>query len=339
MTTPEESQASGSWDEVSDLYYRRGMTDGLPIVPPTAERVAVMVAASGREPGAVLGKLPPLWASATVEKVAVNAVMAGCLPEYMSVVLAAVEVVAEEQFNLYAVQATGSPVSPGFVVNGPVAGALGINAGYNALGQGHRANATIGRALRLVLINIGGGRPGDTDRATQGWPGKFTLCFAENEAESPWDPLHVELGYDKQSSTITGFGACGTTAVTDPRSQSAEGILLSLANHMTPNLAGGGQPVVVIAPENAHVIARDGFTKDDVKLFLWEHARLPVTAFSQDAQIAAIKVRRESGRSPYSYATVAAQPGDILVVVAGGAGYHSTIIPTIMARATTRVIR
>lgn len=332
-------QAPDSFEAINDLYYRRGMTDGLPIVPPTPERVAAFVAAAAREGKEELGRIPPSWAQATVEKVAINALMAGCLPEYMPLVLAAVEVIAQEQFNLYAIQATTSSVSPGFVVNGPVAGALEVSGGYNCLGQGYRANATIGRAVRLVMTNIGGGRPGDTDRSTQGWPGKFALCFAENEAASPWDPLQAELGYDRGDSIITGFGARGTTNVIDPNSKSAEGILLSIALHMTPTLMGGGQPVVVICPENAQVIARDGLSKGDVKAFLWEHVRLPYTAFSRDTQEAAFKGRQAAARNLYGQAIIAAGPEDILVVVAGGAGYNTTVIPTTMARTTTARVR
>ncbi|MBI2906816.1 MAG: hypothetical protein HYX92_04060 [Chloroflexi bacterium] len=202
-----------SADAINQLYYDKGWTDGLPIVCPTEERVLRMLRYSDRQPGDVAAEVAPLYGEATVEKIAINAVMAGCLPQYLPVVVAAVEAVAVEEFNLYGIQGTTNPVTPALIVNGPIAKELNINAGPNLLGQGNRANATIGRAIRLIMLNIGGGAPDTVDKATHGQPGKYTFCFAENEGESPWEPLHVERGYAQEVSTVTVAGVTGTTNV------------------------------------------------------------------------------------------------------------------------------
>jgi hypothetical protein len=184
-------------ETIFQLFIARGWMDGLPFIPPRDERVARMLAYADRDPKEVVAVLPPRWGEATLEKIAVNAVMAGCLPQYLPVVMTAVSAMAEEAFNLYAVQATTHPCTPLILVNGPMAKELNINGRYNALGQGWRANATIGRAIRLILLNIGGGEPGVLDRATVGHPGKYSYCLAENEAENPWIPLHLEKGFSK----------------------------------------------------------------------------------------------------------------------------------------------
>ena len=176
----------GAWEEIDAHYQERGWTDGLPIVPPTEAAVAAFLAHTDRDPREILGVLPPRQGEATVERVAVNAVMAGCRPAYFPVVLAAVEALADPLFNLDSVQATTHPVAPLIVVNGPIAREIGLHAGGNAFGQGFHANVTIGRAIRLVLTNVGGGLPGSGDRATQGSPAKIAYCIAENEADNPW---------------------------------------------------------------------------------------------------------------------------------------------------------
>ena len=194
---------------VNRLYRERGWTDGLPIVPPTEIAVLEFLNATDRDPREVIGVLPPRQGEATVERIAANAVMAGCCPEYFPVVLAAIEALADPLFNLDSVQATTHPVAPLIVVNGPIVREIGLNGGYNAFGQGCRANVTIGRAVRLVLMNVGGGLPGSGDRATQGSPAKLAYCVAENEAGSPWEPLHVEAGFPRDASVVTVFGCEG----------------------------------------------------------------------------------------------------------------------------------
>ena len=247
--------------------------------------MAKMLAYTGRDPKEVFAILPPRWGEATVEKMAVNAVMAGCLPQYFPVVLAAVSAMAEEAFNLYAVQATTHPCSPLILVNGPLAKELNINGRYNALGQGWRANATIGRAVRLILLNIGGGEPGVLDRATVGQPGKYSYCLAENEAENPWTPLHVEKGFSKEDSTVTVFAAEAPHNINDHRSTTAKDILKTIAHSIAipgcNNALTAGEFLLLLGPEHAATIAGDGFSKEDVKKFLYEEARVPVDHFPE----------------------------------------------------------
>src|SRR5438105_13260825 len=184
----------GADEDEQEAMFARGWSDGLPLVPPTEERVLRMLDGTARDPQEVLGLVPPALAAATVEKIAVNAVMAGCKPEYLPVVLAAVEAVLEESFAMHGVLATTMFVGPVVIVNGPIRRRIGMNAKGNALGQGNRANSAIGRALQLVIRNIGEGRPQEVDRATLGNPGKLTYCFAEDEEGSSWEPLSAERG-------------------------------------------------------------------------------------------------------------------------------------------------
>src|SRR5215510_10886474 len=216
-------EVEDSLEAVNDWFCREKLSDGLPIVPPTAERVERMLDGIKRDPQEVIGSIPPKWAPATVEKLAINAVMAGCLPEYLPVIIVAVEAVLEDKFNLYGIQSTTHPCAPLLILNGPIARELGVNARYNAFGQGWRPNATIGRAIRLILLNVGGGVPGVLDRATQGQPSKYSYCIAENEAENPWEPLHVERGYAIDESTVTVSGAEGPHNINDHVSTAAPG--------------------------------------------------------------------------------------------------------------------
>jgi len=189
------------------FFEEKGWGDGLPIIPPTEERVAQMLAAAKRKPDEVIGAVPPRWAQATVEKIAINGVMAGCKPEYMPVLIAAVEAITDPKLNLYALQATTGGPAVMIIINGPIRKKLDINGGANALGEGWRANATIGRFVQLVKRNIGGSYPGTTCKATLGWPGKYSICVGENEEGSPWEPLHVERGFKAEQSTVTAISA------------------------------------------------------------------------------------------------------------------------------------
>ena len=218
--------------------FERGWTDGLPVVPPTPERVARMLAGTTRDPADIVAVVPPDLVECTVEKVAINAVMAGCKPEYLPVVITAVEAACTDEFNIHGLLATTYFSSPVMVVNGPITKAIGMNAGINVLGQGNRANATIGRALQLVVRNVGGGRPGGVDRATLGNPGKYTFCFAEDEAGSPWEPLHVERGLAPDASAVTLFAGDGVRGMVDQLSREPES-LAALAGRLPP---GGAAP-------------------------------------------------------------------------------------------------
>lgn len=251
-------------DEMESLF-DRGFTDGLPVVPPTPERVLRMLDGTTRAPDEVVAIVPPDLVECTVEKVAINAVMAGCRPEYLPVVLAAIDAACTDEFNIHGLLATTWFAGPLVVVNGPVTRAIGMNSGINALGQGNRANATIGRALQLVIRNVGGGRPGGVDRATLGNPGKYTFCFAEDEQGSPWESLATERGVPEGRSAVTLFAAEGVRGVVDQESRSPE----SLARTFAACLKGVAHPkavvafdaMVVISPEHARVFAEAGWTK------------------------------------------------------------------------------
>jgi hypothetical protein len=318
--------------------------DGLPALPPTMERVARVLGGTRRARGEVVATLAPRNARATVEAVAVNAALAGAGPEHLPVVLAAVRAVADPRFNLFAIQTTTHPCTPLVILNGPVARTLGVNAGPNALGQGHRANAVIGRALRLVLQNVGGARPGSTDRATLGHPGKYSYCLAENEAASPWSPLHVERGFEAGVSCVTVCGADAPHNVNDHGSTTtAEALLFALVGTLaTPgsnNVYLGGEPLVLLGPEHAQTFARSGWSKDDVRRALWERARVPLTRFSGEnlTRFAIIDPARLEDRSPGAALPHAHRPEDIMVVVAGGPGKHSAIVPTFGATRSVTV--
>ncbi|HZO83477.1 MAG TPA: hypothetical protein VFB33_17420 [Candidatus Binataceae bacterium] len=264
-------RAADPFVEVNDLFYRRGWTDGLPIVPPTLGRVEEMLARAGRGRNDSLGELDPLRGLATIEKVAANAVMAGCGPEHLPVVLAAVEAIAEPEFNLRGVQTTDENVAPLLIVSGPAAAALEINAGFGALGPGWRANATIGRALRLVMNNIGGGWPGAVSLAGLGSPARYTLCLAENAAQSPWPPLHVELGLDKSESVLVVMRAECAINLTGGLEEIAS-VMGSATSAFT--MLHEGKVAVALAPYVARRLAEKGLSKDDVKRRLFERGRM-----------------------------------------------------------------
>ena len=321
----------GVIDDADQHYQERGWTDGLPVVAPTEARVAACLRWTDRDPREIVGILPPRQGEATIEKIAINAVMAGCKPEYLPVVIAALEALADPLFNLDSVQATTHPVAPLIVVNGPIARELGINGGYNCFGQGFRANVTIGRAVRLVLMNVGGGLPGTGDRSTQGSPSKIAYCVAENEAESPWEPLHVEAGHPADVSTVTTYGCEAPHNIQDHYSNTARGILLTVAGAMgqagSNNLLGRGWPLLSFGPEHAATVAKEGFTKKQVKEFLFEHARYPLAKLGAEYRTAQL-TRHDVKDSPDAMVPIVRAPEDIGIIVAGGAGKHSSWQPT-----------
>jgi hypothetical protein len=333
----------GRHEEIDAHYQERGWTDGLPIVPPTEAAVRSFLKQTERDPREIVGVLPPRQGEATVERIAANAVMAGCRPEYFPVVLAAIEALADPLFNLDSVQATTHPVAPLIVVNGPVAREIGLNSGYNAFGQGFRANVTIGRAVRLVLMNVGGGLPGTGDRATQGSPAKIAYCVAENENDNPWEPLHVEAGLARDVSTVTAFGCEGPHNIQDHYSNTGVGVLRVVAGAMgqagSNNLLGRGWPLLSLGPEHAATIARDGFTKRQVKEFLFEHARFPLARLGPEYQRQQIE-RWDVVDAPDTMIPIVQSPDDISIIVVGGAGKHSAWQPTFGdgTRPTRRVI-
>ncbi len=259
----------GMEEDSVEACYARGWTDGLPVVPPTIERVEAMLAGTSRDGADIVVAVPPDFAECTVEKIAINAVMAGCLPEYLPVVITAVEAACTDEFNIHGLAATTMSMGPVVIVNGPIRRAINMNSGMNALGQGNRANATIGRALQLVIRNVGGARPGDVDRATFGHPGKFTFCFAEDEEGSPWDSLAVERGLKEGRSAVTLFAGDGPHVVVDQMSREPESLARSLAGSLRalihPKLALGFDALVAISPEHGRVFRRAGWTKQRLR--------------------------------------------------------------------------
>jgi hypothetical protein len=310
----------GAEDRLQELFLRRGWGDGLPVVPPTVARVKAALAFTDRASTEVLGEVEPLKGLATVEKVAANAVLAGCRPEYLPVVLAAVECLIDPAFNLRGVQTTDENVTPLLVLNGPVARELALNASFGALGPGWQANAAIGRAIRLVMHNIGGGWPGAVAFAGLGQPGRYTLCLAENEAQSPWAPLHVEVGLATEASAVTVTRAESVINVT--------GGLAEIASVMGTAASGfgilwSGKPTVLLAPAVAAECARRGMSKDDVRRFLWEHGRWRREDWEKSWLTERIVANRrwpdwveeaaKAGDIPAARA-----PEDIVLVIAGG---------------------
>jgi len=338
-------RAPDDLDDFQSWLMEQGWGDGLPAIPATPERLRRILSGTSWSADRLVAVLPPRLGRATVERVAVNAVLAGALPEHLPVILAAVEAVADPAFNLRAVQTTTHPCTPLCIVNGPLAKKLGINAAGNALGQGSRANAVIGRALRLVLQNVGGARPGREDRATQGHPGKYSYCVAENEEASPWAPLSVERGFDPGESTVTVCASEAPHNVNDHGSTSAAAIVATVAGTAAivghNNIYLGGEPLIALGPEHAATVAAGGLGKDDFKRAVWEAARVPLARFTPEnvARFAVIHPEGFKDRPGDTPVPIARQWRDIMVIVAGGAGKHSAVIPTFGAtRSVTRCI-
>ncbi len=269
----------GSSEDPVEAAFARGWTDGLPVTPPTEERVARMLGGTSRAPGEVVCVLPPDLAECTVEKVAINAVMAGCLPEYLPVVLAAVKAAATSRFNIHGISATTYFTGPVMVVNGPIRRRIGMNSGINALGQGNRANLTIGRAFNLVVRNVGGSRPGGVDRAALGSPGKLSFCFPEDEEGSPWESLSVERGFSPDDSTVTLFAGHGPIEIIDQKSRTPGSLARTFALQLRmvghPKLVGMADAIVVVSPEHARVFREAGWSKTRLRQEIQSLLTLP----------------------------------------------------------------
>ncbi len=338
--------AIDDFDAINRLYMERGWGDGLPLIPPTIERVEQMLAFCDRPWNEPIAKIAPRYGEATPLRLAANAVMAGCAPNYFPLFMLAIEAMCEEPFNLYGVQATTHLCAPLVIVNGPIALELGVNSGHNAFGPGTRSNATIGRAIRLALVNIGGAIPTLGDMSTFGAPSKFSYLVAENEAASPWAPLHVERGFPAGASTVTVIGAECPHNINDHESLSAEGILTTIAGTMATtgsnDIFYSAQPVIVMGPEHAKTVAND-FSKADAKRFLQEHATLALGKFSKENIERRFRVTfkekyAKAGLDAPVYAVQNAE--DIIIAVIGGAGKHSAYIPTFGAtKAVTRALK
>jgi hypothetical protein len=318
----------GADEDPIEACYARGWTDGLPVVPPTPERVLRMLGGTRRRRDEVVAIVPPNLAECTVEKVAINAVMAGCLPEHLPVVLTAVAAACTDTFNIHGLLATTMSVGPMIVVNGPIRRRIGMNSGLNAMGQGNRANAAIGRALQLVVRNVGGGRPGGVDRATLGQPGKYTFCFAEDEEGSPWEPLSVERGAAPGVSAVTLFGADGPRVVVDQLSREPLSLARSLAGAintvMHAKLALFFDVFLIVSPEHARVFADAGWTKQQVREAILEATMRPGSELLRGASGCAEGMPQHFVDSPR---VPKLQPNGLWIVHAGGkAGLFSAII-------------
>lgn len=317
----------GKWDDPLEMCFERGWSDGLPVVPPTDARIVAMLAGTSRRGDEVLGNMPPNLKPCTVEKAAINAVMAGCKPEYMPVLLAAVEAALEPKFTLHGLLCSTCFSGPVIVVNGPVARAISMNSGANALGQGNRANATIGRALQLIVRNVGGGVPGGIDQATLGNPGKYTFCFAEDESDPAWEPLAVRRGIAAGRNAVTLFQGDGIQGFVDQRSRTPDELVRSLASSLFavahPKLCEFTNAMLVLSPEHYAIFRAAGWDRRRIEAELDEALRRPGRDLVQGAQgIGEGIAPSRAGETVSKF-----WPGGLLIVRAGGnAGLFSAIL-------------
>ena len=321
---------------VSRAFASRGWSDGLPVIPPTEARVAAMLAGAPRDPLEVIAILPPRRGEATVHAIAVNAVMAGCAPAHLPVLIAAVRAIAQPEFNLSGVNATTHPVALFLLVSGPIAGELGVQSGSGCFGPGFATNATLGRALRLIQLTVAGARPGQGDRSTQATPAKIAFCAAENLEASPWPPFHATRGFAPEANAVTVFGCEGPHNIQDHGSNTALGVMRTVAGAMSQagsnNILARGSPVLAFGPEHAATVAAGGWSREDVQRYLFEHARYPLDRLS-DELFEVIQEHTAQGVpvplfARDALAPIADGPEQIHVIVAGGPGKHSAWFPT-----------
>lgn len=320
-----------------EFYFEKGWTDGLPVVPPTEARVREFLDRAGRAPDEVVGRLESRRRVVTAEKVAINAVMAGCMPEYTPAVMAAVEAMSDDAFNLHGCSASTGGAAMLVIVHGPIVADLGVNSGVNIFGAGNRANATIGRAVRLVLMNCFGAQPGLLDRATIGHPGKYTYCIAEDEAGSPWEPLHVSRGLRPDQSAVTVFAAEGPHQVYNETANTPERILDTYAASLRDagNLIAprAGEYLVLITPQHSRYIGAAGWSRGQVQGYLFETARVTAADFERAGKPARRMQADEA-------APVVAAPEDFMVMAGGGnAGGMAAIIPPWLGKSSKAVTR
>jgi hypothetical protein len=335
--------------DLQEEFFARGWTDGLPIVAPTPDRVQAMLdLVLADDPDTLIGFLPARGRGVTLEKAAINAVMAGCRPEYFPVVVAALEAMFDEAFNLHTVLTSTGGAALCAVVSGPIAPEIGMNARHNALGQGNRANATIGRALRLVAMNVLDSKPGESDASSFGHPGKFTLCFAEDPPPPPWEPLRVDLGYSREDTTVTVVPVEGPHQLAQQLTDSAADVLRSFAASIRHpawfSTGKGGHGALVLGPEHAGFCISEGWSRQRVREYVFEQARIDA------AELVATGVHLESGGQHAMEAAADGKlntlrsPDDVLLVTAGGegAGWSAWLpawAPTIHAYRATRRVR
>ena len=316
-----------SAEDEFEAMYARGWTDGLPVIPPTRERVLRMLTGTTRHPQDIVAIAPPDLVELTVEKIAINAVMAGCLPEYLPWVIAALEAVCNDQFNMHGVLATTMPVGPVIVCNGPGTRAIGMNSGINAFGQGNRANNTIGRAVQLTIRNVGGGRPGEVDRATHGNPGKISFCFAEDEEGSPFTSLATERGVPVGENAVTVFAGEGPRCVVDQLARTPEELTESLVACLLtvhhPKLVIGFDAILTLSPDHGRVYAEAGWSREKLLEEITERTMRPGVDLVRGARGMA------EGVPPHlrdSMLPKFRKGGLLLTYAGGGAGLFSSIV-------------
>jgi hypothetical protein len=342
------ARVDNTWAGLTQFLTNSPWSDGLPVVPPTTDRVAAMVAACGQAAEDVVAVLAPRFGDATIERIAANAVMAGCRPAAMPVLVAAAEAVADPAFNLPGVQATTHPCAVLIVVSGPAAARAGIEGGEGCFGPGSPGNLTVGRAMRLMLMNIGGAIPGQTDRSCQGSPAKLAYCVTENVEASPWPEFHVSEGWDAGDSTVTVLAVEGPHNIQDHFSKTPDGILDTVAGalrnvgcnnfaHSVAALRGTigdewhPRLVVVLGPEHARTVAAEGLEKDAIRRRLFERATVPWAQVPAEWRL---------GLVPVPSVPVTRRPEEIVVLVAGGAGKHSCWMPSMGSTSmVTRPVR
>lgn len=333
LSVLEKADVDASFDAVNTYFYEQRWTDGLPVVPPTRERVEAMLAAAPAGAPEEFGAFPPRWRNTTLEHLAINSVMAGCLPEYFPVVISAIQAMLDPAFNLYGVQATTNPCGVVLVVNGPIAQTLDINSGFNLFGTGWRANTAIGRAVRLCMLNIGGAIPGIGDMATLGNPNKYGSCFAETVVNNPWESFNSEHGYAAEASTVSVISAVAPQNII---ALSADGrdvldtIAAALQSSGSNAVRHWMQAAIVIGPVHATHIARAGFDKASIRRWLWERSKITIDHLPKP-DLYAVRgwkkqcIHIEAGRE-VMYVTE--KPEDLEIFVAGGTvGHQSAILP------------
>jgi len=318
--------------EAYEHAYDQGWTDGLPILPATDEDVEAFIAATGRAADEVIGIIPPRKGEATIEAIAVNAIMAGCRPEYMPVIIAAIEGLLDPGFPLEPMQVSTNAMTPFLLINGPVRHAIDINSGIGCLGPGWRANATIGRAIRLVLTNIGGALPGVYSKSTFGSPLRYSYICGENEEENPWTPFHVDQGFRREDSTATVFRAANFCNISGGEGIGSDEILRHIASNMPP-ASGGGGVLLLLGVNHTQSLHEAGLGKEDISRRIWELARFPASLYAP----AFAEYQRNMGRGDADTIWRAKDPGEIRVVVAGGPGPQDIYISAGLPQ--TRLIR
>lgn len=321
---------------LNEYFFAQEWSDGLPVLPPTPQAVTRMLQGTQRDRHELIATIAPGWGRATVERIAIHGVMAGCKPEYMPVLIAAVQAITDERYGVQGSQGTTDCVAPLLIINGPVAERLGFNSAAGCFGHGTRANATVGRALCLMLLTLGGAIPGRIKKATLSQPGTFSYCLAENAAASPWEPFHVTRGFTPQESTVTAIAATPMIQVSDHCNATATGILTTLCDSMAVlgngTLYRGGQSVVTFPPELVAIFRREGWSKRDVQQYVHTHAWRTVADMKQGGEwnaetLAHLPAHLDLSNDATRLSAVQ-DPDDLLVLVAGGeAGRWMALIP------------